>query len=177
VALVALFAVSPASAATVPYQKDWKRAARDGGFKSVPAPSRLYGFVPTDRIPGGDDRGVFGASGPSSDSCPRFPNKGVGGFFLRTRDSAEFLHGYTNKVRPARCNLSRGLAGKRIRRIRVLGAWLNLYRVASRVRGGSSYQVRGTLHGNDAFLTVNYTQPRSSRGIVRIAQGLRWVRR
>ena len=125
-----LLAAIPASAAALPHERDWKRAAEKAHYTAVPAPSILSGFV-FSGVPGSNGESGIGGYHrrmPHSGSCPSFTYQSVYGFFWRPGDAASLSTSYSRET-PA---CSRGADTRkyvRIGSVRALGTRIALYRL------------------------------------------------
>ncbi|MGE5635529.1 MAG: hypothetical protein ACM3UV_01105 [Nocardioidaceae bacterium] len=172
--LVCLLAAESAAAA-VPYQQDWKRAAKKAHFSAVPAPGVLanfkvapapFGLAPIDAV-----YQVF-----HTKACPRYVHRFVQGNFARSRDRASLTVSFTGVQRSKSCQAPfRRPSGPRVGLVSALGTVMGLYR--DKFGSGVSYATIASIGGGRLYLQLVYRTNRGADEATRIVEGLRWVRR
>jgi hypothetical protein len=170
---LALVGVAPA-AAEVPYEARWKQAAKKARFAAVPAPSERGAFSVFEQGPGGTGgiKGAYERVRIGIENCASYLSQRVAGYFRRSTDGATMEMIYERRY-PRACPHPGGKR-TRVRRIRVLGVRMGVWRVRYSYPTEPVYEVRGTLRRRDLRLSVVGGNVDDT---VRIAQSLRWVRR
>jgi hypothetical protein len=189
VVLSGLVGAAPA-AAEVPHEKRWQRAAEIARFPATPAPGDLAGFVlgqgqnglkPID--------GYYDAFEPGDRDCRRLKDRVEHRF-----TTGHFQHGFDAAYGASMVVQYQGLDERRkcwpqrtsdpssvrfVRHVTVLGKRMKL-RWDPAADNGTYYYIAGRLRGHRFYLQISYGDEAGKPGeaeIVRIARGMRWVRR
>jgi hypothetical protein len=179
-----------AAAADVPHEKRWQRAAEIARFSATPAPGDLAGFV----LGSGRDGlrpidGSYDAFEPGDRDCRRLTdrveNRFTTGHFWNSPDAeygASMVMHYQNLHKRRKCWPQRTPdppSVRLVRHVQVLGKRMRLYKDPEG-RPGTYYFIEGRLRGNRFYLQISYDGQADDPGeaeIMRIAGGIRWVRR
>jgi len=188
--LVVALAGPAVAAADVPHEQRWQRAAGIARFPATPAPGDLAGFI----LGSGRDGlrpidGYYDTFEPGDRDCRRLKN--------RVKHRFTTGHFWNNPEAEYGAVLTmhyQGLDDRRacwpqttpepasvrfVRHVEVLGKRMKLYWNPD-ADVGSYYFIEGRLRGNRFYLHIKYdgqADDPSEAEIVRIAHGMRWVRR